>query len=236
MKVSMNMIDNIDTQRSLLYRTRIFDWQREVAGQPVTSVPSLADMEFCAAQLGFVREELEVELVPHLEAYLAKPLNADELEHKKALADDIGDVAFTLIGLMNARGAKNAWDYGAARTSSIRDLARGLRRASDGGFTYPNSSWGPVFALEALASRLGISFWHALKAVCDSNDTKLWRQSEVDAGVPDGATVTKVVGRARADGSRIYRVKRADGKLLKSPSFEPPNLDEAIGLTDAGPV
>ena len=50
-----------------------------------------------------------------------------------------------------------------------------------------------------------------------SNMSKLWSATDVFNGIPDGASSEKVdVG--------LYIVRRADGKIIKPPSYSPANL------------
>jgi hypothetical protein len=80
-----------------------------------------------------------------------------------------------------------------------------------------------------LATYFSINFWAALEAVCVSNDTKLWTLPEVHDNELKiqslNWTETKVAG---VTSDLCYRVKNADGKLIKSPSFVEPDLKVAL--------
>lgn len=50
-----------------------------------------------------------------------------------------------------------------------------------------------------------------------SNMSKMWDYFEIEPGIPEGCTCTHVTEEA-------YIVRRADGKVVKSPSYSPANL------------
>lgn len=235
---------------------RVFNWQRLVADQPVCKDCSQRDITFIGKQLGFVRSEWFDEYIPHATEYnaiisqvedaisedtcVAKLLeDADKL--RESVADDIGDVAFTLLGLLNAHGIELSGEPSgrlthcsvARREASIsHDIERLDREPRAGVLVLVESA---LTDLAGIANHYGISFYAALEAVCDSNDTKLWTKAEVDLNEEkakqNGWTIVEVRGLTDAYGmsaSRRFRVKNSDSKLMKSPSYTPPNLENAI--------
>lgn len=240
--------DGINLTRASTFRRRVREWQRDVAGQPVVEPggsPDRADWSFCKSQLSFVGEELNEELRESLHEYLSSYASygvdgEEDAEMRTRIADDIGDVAFTIIGYMNAKGWKDEFQYigsGAFFMHPARLLEK-IRMSHELGFMEGGkpAAWSSIADLEALACKLGISFWHALSAVCLSNDSKLWKDGEVEddlAKTDASLQFVKVPDRGFMDGLRRWRVTRPDGKLVKSPSFIPPDFSEAIGL-DAG--
>lgn len=121
----------MNTNTISYFHNRIFNWQRDIAGQPVATTPEHHSPEFYKKQLGFVRSEWFDEYVPHAavlstvndslwtlsdnirEPYPAGTLTgigepheliASEQKHRIAIADDIADTAYTLFGLLTAAG------------------------------------------------------------------------------------------------------------------------------------
>lgn len=226
------------------FQNRVFVWQRDVAGQPVTLRPEECNEAFYPKQLSFVESEWFDEYIPNSAEYLQAMANYTSGLSKQItlipesikslriqVADDIGDTAFTLLGLSNVIG-EDIGPFGpgitlarfglSAYERGVSSAIRSLRHRCD-------DNWPEI--VRALASlygvsiRHGINFYAALKAVCDSNDTKLWTRDEVDNSMT-ALNATIVPGRGASQ--RIYRVTNADGKLIKSPSFEPPNLEAAV--------
>ena len=94
-----------------MYRKRVFVWQRNVAGQPVVSDPSLADWGFVGKQVGYVVEEWFRETVPAIRCFgsslveVVGSTNANAIEKDRiAVIDGVADTAFTALGVMNASG------------------------------------------------------------------------------------------------------------------------------------
>lgn len=230
---------------------RVFDWQRNVADQPVTKTPTQRNLNFISKQLGFVRSEWFDEFLPHAEYYnqivagvecaikndgqvTALLEKADEV--REAVADDIGDVAFTLLGFLNANAIDVDGDFSgrlincsvAQRESAISDRIEKLERTTARSSVL-QLTMQCLNDLVGISQHYGIGFYPALEAVCDSNDTKLWTKEEVTAAAykikPNNWTVVEVHG---VNGDRCMRVKNTDGKLMKSPSFTPPNLTNAL--------
>ena len=61
----------------------------------------------------------------------------------------------------------------------------------------------------------------AFAEVHRSNMSKLWTREEVDAGIGDNI--------ARPVLGEMFVVTRADGKVVKSPSYSPARLEEIVG-------
>ncbi len=230
---------------------RVFDWQRNVADQPVTKTPTQRNLNFISKQLGFVRSEWFDEFLGHAEDYnqivasienairhdepITKRLEkADEL--REAVADDIGDVAFTLLGFLNANAIDVDGDFSgrliscsvAQRELDISDRIEKLEYATARSAVL-QLTMQCLNDLVGIAQHYGIGFYPTLEAVCDSNDTKLWTKEEVAAAADklkaNRWTVVEVHG---VSGDRCMRVKNTDGKLMKSPSFTPPDLTNAL--------
>jgi predicted HAD superfamily Cof-like phosphohydrolase len=70
------------------------------------------------------------------------------------------------------------------------------------------------------ACAAGIDLEPIEKAVDESNKSKLWKREDLDK-VPPNCKVEDV-------GNDVYRVKRSDGKIIKSPSYRPANLEPII--------
>lgn len=232
------------------FQNRVFVWQRDVAGQPVAIDPNACDESFYPKQLKFVESEWFDEYIPNSAAYLRTmseytdglkafqtPVPEAMHGYRIQIADDIGDVAFTLLGLSNVIGENfdlfnlgiTAARYGlstyeASVSSAIRSLRR---RGDDNGAEIMRA----LTSLYGISERYGIGFYPALCAVCDSNDTKLWTREEIENASSEFRTHF-VSGRGSKN--RIYRVINKDGKLMKSPSFEPPKLDTSAVLGIGG--
>lgn len=236
------------------YQRRVFAWQRDVAGQPVTTVANHRDPAFYQKQLSYVHSEWFDEYLPHSIDYskalaentqslmLRTAMSSDALiESAKRienlridLADDVGDVAFTLLGLLNAAGLSLGSTLGGIPTFSslaseeiavsndIVDLANGPT------FNTASRVESALLSLIRISDAIGLSFHDALEAVCDSNDTKLWTDEEVshnmDKASENGWVITRLSGRSE----RCFRVNAPNMKLVKSPSFTPPNLKRAV--------
>lgn len=233
-----------------LLQQRVYNWQRDVADQPVTKTPTQRNLPFISKQLGFVRSEWFDEFLGHAEDYNGtiamiedairndRPI-ADHLEEaddlREDIADDIGDVAFTLLGFLNA----NAIEVGdfpemlincsvgqreVNISKKIDDLELATARSSVLTLVMQSLS-----DLHGISLHYGIGFYAAIEAVCDSNDTKLWTKEEVTAAAEkikaNNWTVVEVHG---ISGDRCMRVKNTDSKLMKSPSFTPPDLTKAM--------
>ena len=233
-----------------LLQQRVYNWQRDVADQSVTKTPTQRNLPFIAKQLGFVRSEWFEEFLDHAEDYNGtiamiedgirndRPI-ADYLEEaddlREDVADDIGDVAFTLLGFLNAN-AIEVGDFPAMLincsvgmrevyiSEKIDKLERTTARSEVLTLVMQCLS-----DLHGISHHYGIGFYAALEAVCDSNDTKLWTKAEVAAGAEkikaNNWTVVEVHG---VSGDRCMRVKNGDSKLMKSPSFTPPDLKKAL--------
>lgn len=61
----------------------------------------------------------------------------------------------------------------------------------------------------------------AFREVHRSNMSKLWTEEEL-SHVPEGAKFNSV-------GGNRYIVRRSDGKIIKSPTYSPANLEQFIG-------
>jgi len=228
------------------YQERVYNWQRDVAAQPVTKTPTQRDPKFCDQQLGFVYSEWSAEYVPNAEEYcrvlslvyqgdcdLDKTLvYLDKLRTR--IADDIGDVAFTILGLLNAYGVvidnllySRSTDLNLYRLD--QRIGAFLEKVEEDEKVSDSDAKSALLDLMCLATYFSINFWAALEAVCDSNDTKLWKLHEVHDNELKiqslNWTETKVAG---VTSDRCYRVKNADGKLIKSPSFVEPDLKVAL--------
>ena len=70
-----------------------------------------------------------------------------------------------------------------------------------------------------------------LEPFCDevhsSNMTKLWSRSELPEAEKLGHVVTKVAEDLH-EGDKVYLVKRIDGKVVKSPSYKPADLNSVL--------
>lgn len=210
------------------YQTRIRNWQRDVAGQPVDK--DTIDPTFVANQNGYVKSEWFDEFVPHWKDY--DQTIGHTTEQYVLLADDIADTAFTLIGLANAMHVElpteipNVSQAVANPIEIIQDI--GWRISSMDSQTKTELCETIVYTLsllDQLSKMLWIDLEAALEAVCDSNDTKLWTDTEVACMANQDQFTLFIV----CSGPRRWRVNRkSDQKLIKSPSFTPPDLSKAI--------
>lgn len=224
---------NIEIKSLAAFQRRIFEWQRDVAGQPVCTNPASADNKFTEAQFSFIAEEWAGEFVSHFPDYMVLAATGDDREPDGliAIADDIADTAFVALGYLNSRGLmiedghEPPMPYRTgigALVLSINTHLVGLHSLT--GQKCVDSCVAAMCQLDDLSSRLGISFFDALRAVCNSNDTKLWKDDEVKSGLPDGAVAVRI--KSKTD--RHWRVVSQKGKLLKSPSFTKPDLTAAV--------
>lgn len=228
------------------FQNRVFVWQRDVAGQPVTIHPEDCNEAFYPKQLSFVESEWFDEYIPNSAAYLQEmsvytrglpngiTLVPEAIKNLRIqVADDIGDTAFTLLGLSNVIG-EDIGQFELGTTVARYGLStyeRGVSSAIRSLRVRGSDNWPEIIralsSLYGVAMRHGINLYAALNAVCDSNDTKLWTRDEVENSMSN-VNATVVLGRGASQ--RIYRVTNADGKLIKSPSFEHPKLDSASVL------
>ena len=226
------------------YQERVYNWQRDVAAQPVTKTPTQRDPEFCRKQLGFAKSEWFDEYVIHAADYSkllsAVPAQFEEHLIKKIdkvranIADDIGDVAFTILGTLNAYGVMLD-NISFSRSTDMNVLAlesrigRFLKSVDEHDKVSASDAKSALLDLIAISSYYAVNFWAALEAVCKSNDTKLWTLPEVhDNEQKIQSLKWTVVDVAGITVDRRWRVKNADGKLMKSPSFTEPDLRVAI--------
>lgn len=233
----------IDTKLSE-FQNRIFGWQRDVAGQPVTLDGDNPDMSFYPKQLSFVESEWFDEYIPHsseLNRMCSEytltlrgvttlvPTAIDVL--RMDLADDIADVSFTLFGLLNVLGQpvlqshfNDTRRFGVSHYERV--ITASIYALKKPNIDSPNIITNALVNLNAIAFANAIDFFIALDEVCRSNDTKLWMDEELERGIPAGCSVTLAV--QHVPGERCYRVTNENGKLIKSPSFQKPNMAIAI--------
>lgn len=228
------------------YQERVYNWQRDVAAQPVTKTPTQRDPEFCKKQLGFAYSEWFTEYIQNAEEYcrvlaLVYQGNCDIDQTlvyldklRTRIADDIGDVAFTILGLLNAYGVmldnlsfSRSTDMNLYRIDQrICDF---LNEVEEEDKVSASDAKSALLDLIALSTYYAVNFWAALEAVCKSNDTKLWTLPEVhDNEQKIESLKWAVVEVAGINDPRRFRVKNIDGKLMKSPSFTEPDLRVAI--------
>lgn len=226
------------------YQERVYNWQRDVAAQPVTKTPTQRDPEFCKKQLGFAKSEWHDEYIVHA-AHYSHLLNSTpsvtyeklfkEIDNVRAnIADDIGDVAFTILGTLNAYGVVLD-NISFSRSTDMNVLAlesrigRFLKSVEEHDKVTASNAKSALLDLIALSSYYAVNFWAALEAVCKSNDTKLWTLPEVhDNEQKIESLKWTVVDVSGITVPRRWRVKNTDGKLMKSPSFIEPDLSIAI--------
>lgn len=226
------------------YQERVFNWQRDVAAQPVTKTPTQRDPEFCKKQVGFTESEYFDEYLDHASEYhsilgsvpegtyaeLFKQI--DDLRIK--IADDIGDVAFTILGTLNAYGVVLD-NLSFSRTTDMnlhaleQRIGTFIRDIRLNDKVSASDAKSALLDLIALSTYYAVNFWAALSAVCASNDTKLWTLPEVhDNEQKIQSLKWTVVDVSGITDARRWRVKNADGKLMKSPSFTEPDLRHAV--------
>ena len=226
------------------YQERVYNWQRDVAAQPVTKTPTQRDPEFCKKQLGFTKSEWYDEYVVHAALYnerlssipsgtymeLFKQI--DDLRIK--IADDIGDVAFTILGTLNAYGVVLD-NLTFSRSSDMnapvleKRIGEFLKSVEEKDRIHGSEIKSALLDLISLSTYYAVDFWAALEAVCASNDTKLWTLPEVhDNEQKIQSLKWTVVDVAGITLARRWRVKNSDGKLMKSPSFIEPDLRRAV--------
>jgi hypothetical protein len=241
-------------KRLSIYQNRVFNWQRDVAGQPVTTIANQRDPAFYDKQMSYVYSEWYDEYLPHSIDYskalaentqsllLRTPASTESLiESAKRienlrieLADDVGDVAFTLLGLLNASGLTIGTTLGmlpsfssfaSAETSVNIDL---FELAKGPSYDTVRRVEGALLSLVKISDSIGFSFYEALEAVCDSNDTKLWTEEEVSEIMDNASHNGWLITRLKSRSGRCFRVNAQNMKLIKSPSFTPPDLKRAV--------
>ena len=222
------------------YQERVYNWQRDVAAQPVTKTPTQRDPEFCKKQLGFTKSEWFEEYIVHATLYNERLDSLPSVTYTELLrriddlrikiADDIGDVAFTILGTLNAYGVVlDNLTFSRSCDMNVlvleRRIGEFLKSIEEKDKIHGSEAKSALLDLIALSTYYAVNFWAALEAVCASNDTKLWTLPEVHDNEQKIEslkwTATPVAG-LRDD--RCFRVKNADGKLMKSPSFVEPDL------------
>lgn len=226
------------------YQERVHNWQRDTAAQPVTKTPTQRDPEFCKKQLGFTKSEWFDEYIVHAATYndllSSVPTQFEDHLIKKIdglrikIADDIGDVAFTILGTLNAYGVILD-NLTFSRSSDMNVLAlekrigEFLRSVEEKDRVNGSEAKSALLDLIALSTYYAVNFWAALEAVCASNDTKLWTLPEVhDHEQKIQSLKWTVVDVSGITVARRWRVKNTDGKLMKSPSFTEPDLRRAV--------
>lgn len=75
------------------------------------------------------------------------------------------------------------------------------------------------YVTEGAAICCGIDLDVVFQEIHRSNMTKLWKPSELNQ-LPNGCHFELVKGKGVHRNSRCYAVKRHDGKIIKSPSYE----------------
>ena len=125
----------------------------------------------------------------------------------EALADDIGDVAYTALGLTLADV------YGLDRHSAVMD-----------------SLYGIVLSVFAPKKKSAFQLLREIvEEVCRSNETKFWTAEHAANGAEiAGEPVIVSVAKETQDGP-LYSVRRASNqKVVKPPTFEPPNFKKIL--------
>ena len=247
-------------------QARIHDWQKNVAGQPLGNFGEPAPTDFTENQIGFVLSEWFDEFVPHFREFTSFNASVTDIyctssvevgtdvanqslpritEQMRKLADDIGDTAFTLLGLLNATGTtvrpgrlNNRTTPASVEVVCVSSL---LHLFGQEEYSTELLANGALNSLRRLSKLLGIPFKRTLLAVCDSNDTKLWTSVEIGGvGAKTYNVGTGVYGLANGNnaaqlnlpGERSWRVTNGNGKLIKSPSFTPPDLS-FVGVAES---
>lgn len=176
---------------------RVKEWQRAM-GQPVDAT----NEEWQENQTGYYLSEF---------AELANTLAEPGIERGiwlEALADDIGDVAYTALGLTLADV------YGLDRHSAVMDALYGI-----------------VLSVFAPKKKSAFQLLREIaEEVCRSNETKFWTAPML-ASADDAAgeeTVIEIAERLD-EGRLLYSVRRASNqKVVKPPTFEPPNFKRIL--------
>jgi predicted HAD superfamily Cof-like phosphohydrolase len=132
-------------------------------------------------------------------------------------------------------GAPDAWTNQPWSIAKLREtlISEELEEFMDGAH-----QCDPVAVADAIADLLyvvygtavqyGIEIAPVLTEVHRSNMTKLWTDEEIQIALPPAVTIDRV-----SHGPRGWLVKRQDGKVIKSPSYEP--ADIAGALTQPAP-
>lgn len=175
---------------------RVKEWQRAM-GQPVDAT----NAEWQKNQTGYYLSEF---------AELANTLAEPGIERGiwlEALADDIGDVAYTALGLTLADV------YGLDRHSAVMEALYGI-------------------VLSVFAPKKKSAFQllrEIVEEVCRSNETKFWTAEQAAGGAEIAReTVIVSVAKETQDGP-FYSVRRASNqKVVKPPTFEPPNFKKIL--------
>lgn len=179
---------------------RVKNWQRAM-GQPVDST----NAEWQANQTGYYLSEF---------AELAHTLAEPGIEREiwlAALADDIGDVAYTALGLTLADV------YGLDRHSAVMEALYGI-------------------VLSVFSPKKKSAFQllrEIVEEVCRSNETKFWSLEQVADGAEIAGEPVLVSVAKKTQDWPAYSVRRSSNqKVVKPPTFEPPNfkkiLEEAL--------
>lgn len=80
-----------------------------------------------------------------------------------------------------------------------------------------------IYVALGAALEFGIDIEPIFNEVHRSNMSKAWSTEEVEKGLPDGVSAHEIEGLFP-----MWCVKRADGKILKSPSYSPANVRKVL--------
>lgn len=170
---------------------RVKEWQRAM-GQPVGAT----NAEWQKNQTGYYLSEF---------AELANTLAEPGIERGiwlEALADDVGDVAYTALGLTLADV------YGLDRHSEVMDALYGI-------------------VLSVFAPKKKSAFQLLLEIVgevCRSNDTKFWTFTQLYLAEYVAGEPVEI-----SESGDVFSVRRASNqKVVKPPTFEPPNFKKIL--------
>lgn len=145
-----------------------------------------------------------------------------------SILDGLGDTAYVVFGASAACGI-TPQEYGGRYQQRNPNVKVPISDVTNGLIEALNNSAKPCYTahwkflsqcywrLELAAMVQGVDLWELFSEIHSSNMTKFWTAGEMVRAPLDYTTMTN-------DG-KLWIVKNKDGKIVKSPSYRPANLE-----------
>ena len=148
------------------------------------------------------------------------------------LLSQVGDTAYVVFGASAACGI-TPQEYGGRYQQRNPNVKVPINDVTNGLIEALNNSAKPCYTahwkflsqtywrLELAAMVQGVDLWDLFNEIHSSNMTKFWSNDEAFAIAAPNRDYTLTTN----DGGKTYIVKNKDGKIVKSPSYRPANLE-----------